>query len=97
MAGIQNNSTKVFNLKGMNKGTCVTVRLHPGFNVVPDDAWKSLLDSPNSKYINMLRDKRSIDFGNSLVDNKELDATKDQEASVSTKKVVKKKKSKEAE
>ena len=97
MAGVQNNSDRVFNLKGLSKGTSVTVRLKPGFNVVPDDAWKALLDSPNSKYIKMLRDKRSIDFGNSLVDNKELDATKDQEASVSTKKVVKKKKSKDVE
>jgi hypothetical protein len=93
MAGIQNNSSRVFNLKGVSKGTNVTVRLQPGFNVVTDEAWKALLDSPNSKYINMLREKGSIDFGNSLVDNKELDATKDQEASVSTKKVVKKKKS----
>ena len=75
MAGIMNKTARQFNLKCVNKknGHRVTVRVAPGFNVVPDEHWNPMKDDP---YVKSLKKEDKIDFGKKY-DDMELDQDPD--------------------
>ena len=70
MAGIKNNTARQYNLKciGKNKHR-VTVRLAPGFNVVPDEVWEHFVSKSGvDPYVKSLKKEGSINFGEAIDD-----------------------------
>jgi hypothetical protein len=64
MAGVLNNTARVYNLKGLNKdGGTVVVRVLPGFNVVDDEHWSAVKGLDFTK---ALRADDKLDFGTAL-------------------------------
>ena len=85
MAGIMNKTARQYNLKciGKNKNR-VTVRVAPGFNIVPDDVWGEFVSKDGKTvdpYVALLKKENSIDFGESI-DDLELEQDADTKAKV---------------
>lgn len=76
MAGVTNNVEKQFNLKHIVEGQHYTVRLKPGFNIVPDEIWEHF---EGCDYVKDLAKQKLISFG-SEEDEMELDADESAEA-----------------
>ncbi len=90
MAGVNNKTARQFNLKAINEGKHITIRLKPGFNTVDDKAWDHM---KKCDYVKGLKEDGLIDFGKKQ-DDKELDAEPGQEAVTKINKAPAKKKDK---
>lgn len=86
MAGVMNNTARQFNLKAVDKGHRVCVRLAPGFNVVDDKDWQAFVPKKGDMlpYLSQLVDKGHVAFGEKY-DDMELERKPDTKTKVSRK------------
>lgn len=80
MAGVLNKTARQFNVRAVCSKTKarVTVRLAPGFNVIPDEVWAI---AKADKYVVGLKKDNHIDFGKEF-DDMELERDADTKAKV---------------
>jgi len=76
MAGVYNNSARIFNVrefakpvKGKKTGNIITVRIAPKFNVFPDEHWNAV---KGGKFVQSLVKSGDIEYGEK-VDDLELE------------------------
>ena len=84
MAGINNKTARQYNLKCISKdGARVTVRMAPGFNVIPDEVWRHFVPKVGASdpYVQGLKDGGQLEYGPRM-DDMELEQEPDTAAKV---------------
>lgn len=89
MAGVQNNTARLLNLKAHSNGVNHKVHLKPGFNVVEDSIWDVVKKSP---YVQALDKEGTISFNAKGKETKETAAQSKSAATPKPRKAAAKKK-----